>query len=42
MALQSVLFGIMLYLTPSVLLLALLMCREQFDSDFDERLAAGH
>ena len=28
---QSVIFGIVLYLTPSVLLLALLTCREEFD-----------
>ena len=28
---QSMIFGIVLYLTPSVLLLALLTCREEFD-----------
>jgi len=33
---QSVIFGIVLYLTPSVLLLALLMCRKQFDFQPDE------
>jgi hypothetical protein len=33
---QSVIFGIVLYLTPSVLLLALLMCRKQFDFRPDE------
>ena len=33
---QSVIFGIVLYLTPSVLLLALLTCRKQFDFRPDE------
>ena len=33
---QSVILGIVLYLTPSVLLLALLTCREQFDYLPDE------
>jgi len=33
---QSVIFGIVLYMTPSVLLLALLMCRKQFDFQPDE------
>jgi hypothetical protein len=33
---QSVIFGIVLYLTPSVLLLALLSCRKQFDFQPDE------
>jgi hypothetical protein len=28
---QSVIFAVMLYLTPSLLLLALLTCREGFD-----------
>jgi hypothetical protein len=32
---QFVMFGVMLYLMPSVLLLALLVCREEFDRDAD-------
>jgi hypothetical protein len=37
---QSMIFGIVLYLTPSVLLLALLTCREEFDYRPD-RVASG-
>jgi hypothetical protein len=33
---QSIIFGIVLYLTPSVLLLAALTCREDFDYQPDE------
>jgi hypothetical protein len=33
---QLVIFGIALYLTPSVLLLALMMCRQGFDYQPDE------
>ena len=38
---QSVIFGIILYLTPSVLLLALTMCREEFDYRLHE-VVLGH
>ena len=38
---QSVIFGIVLYLTPSVLLLALLTCREEFDHR-PEEVVSGH
>jgi hypothetical protein len=38
---QSVIFAIVLYLTPSVLLLALLMCRDEFDYQPDEPVS-GH
>jgi hypothetical protein len=32
-AIQSTILGILVYLTPSFLLLALLLCRPQFDFD---------
>jgi hypothetical protein len=38
---QSMIFGIVLYLTPSVLLLALLACREEFDYR-PEEVVSGH
>jgi hypothetical protein len=38
---QSMIFGIVLYLTPSVLLLALLTCREEFDYRREE-VVSGH
>jgi hypothetical protein len=38
---QSIIFAIVLYLAPSVLLLALLMCREEFDHQPNEP-ESGH
>jgi hypothetical protein len=35
--LQSIIFGVVLYLTPSLLLVALLTCRESFSARGEQR-----